>query len=327
MSLKFVVSTLIAALPCFALLAVPNAQAQGYPNKTIRLIVPYAPGGATDIIGRAAAAEISKTIGQQVVIENRPGAGGNLGAEMVARAAPDGYTMVVSPSSLHGITPFLYSKLSYDPNKDLAPVIVLGSFANVLVVNPAVKANSVNELISLIKSQPGKVSYASSGSGSTIHLSGEMFKNMLKLDIEHIPYKGSAPALTDLIGGQVQLMFDNIPSAIPHIRSGKLRALATTGSKRSALLPDLPTMIEAGLPGYESTAWFGLAFPAGTPKEIIAKMNAEGLKATKSPEFIKRMNDLGYDIVGGSPELMSSMIQDELKRWGPVVKASGAKVD
>jgi tripartite-type tricarboxylate transporter receptor subunit TctC len=325
--MKSVAATLIAFLQWMALLSAPMAYAQGYPNKPIRLIVPYAPGGATDIIGRAAAAEISKTIGQQVVIENRPGAGGNLGAEMVARAAPDGYTMVVSPSSLHGITPFLYSKLNYDPNKDLAPVIVLGAFANVLVVNPGVKANSVSELIAMIKSQPGKVSYASSGSGSTIHLSGEMFKHMLKLDIEHIPYKGSAPALTDLMGGQVQLMFDNIPSAIPHIRSGKLRALATTGSKRSVSLPDLPTMIEAGLPGYESTAWFGLAFPAGTPKEIVAKMNAEGVKATKSPDFIKRMNDLGYDIVGGSPDLMSSMIQDELKRWGPVVKASGAKVD
>jgi tripartite-type tricarboxylate transporter receptor subunit TctC len=327
MTLKSFIAILMAALQCLSLLLASNAHAQGYPNKPIRLIVPYAAGGATDIIGRAAAAEISKTIGQQVVIENRPGAGGNLGAEMVARAAPDGYTMVVSPSSLHGITPFLYSKLNYDPNKDLAPVIVLGAFANVLVVNPSVKANSVSELIAMIKSQPGKVSYASSGSGSTIHLSGEMFKNMLKLDIEHIPYKGSAPALTDLMGGQVQMMFDNIPSAIPHIRGGKLRALATTGAKRSPLLPELPTMIEAGLPGYESTAWFGLAFPAGTPKEIIAKMNAEGLKATKSPDFIKRMNDLGYDIVGGSPEQMSSMIQEELKRWGPVVKASGAKVD
>ena len=326
MSLKSV-ATLVAALTCLMPLPAADAQAQGYPNKPIRLIVPYAPGGATDIIGRAAAAEISKSIGQQVVIENRPGAGGNLGSEMVARAAPDGYTMVVSPSSLHGITPFLYSKLSYDPNKDLAPIIVLGAFANVLVVNPGVKANSVSELIALIKSQPGKISYASSGSGSTIHLSGEMFKHMLKLDIEHIPYKGSAPALTDLMGGQVQLMFDNIPSAIPHIRSGKLRALATTGAKRSASLPDLPTMIEAGLAGYESTAWFGLAFPAGTPKEIIAKMNAEGVKATKSPDFIKRMNDLGYDIVGGSPELMAAMIQEELRRWGPVVKASGAKVD
>ena len=317
----------LLAMPICSALVPQTTLAQAYPNKPIRLVVPYAPGGATDIIARAAASELSKTLGQPVTVDNRPGAGGNLGAEMVARSAPDGYTMLMSPSSLHGITPFLYSKLTYDPNKDLAPVIVLGAFANVLVVNPEVKANSVKELIDLIKSQPGKISYASSGSGSTIHMSGEMFKHMLNLDIAHVPYKGSAPALTDLIGGQVQLMFDNIPSAITQIRGGKLRALATTGPKRSTTLPELPTMIESGLAGYESTAWFGLVMPAGTPKEIIARMNAEGQKAGKSPEFIKRMNDLGYDIVGGTAEQMGSMIQEEVRRWGPVVKASGAKVD
>ena len=318
--------SLMAATAICALLPA-SAQAQSFPTKPIRLIVPYAPGGATDIIGRAAAAELSKTLGQPVNVENRPGAGGNLGAEQVARSAPDGYTLLVSPSSLHGITPFLYNKLPYDPNKDLAPVIVLGSFANVLVVNPEVKANSVKELIALIKSQPGKYTYASSGNGSTIHMSGEMFRSMLNLEITHVPYKGSAPALTDLIGGQVNLMFDNIPSAINQIRAGKLRALATTGPTRSSSLPDLPTMIESGLPGYVSTAWFGIAAPAGTPKEIIAKLNAEGQKAVKSPDFVKRMNEQGYDVVGGTAEQMGSMIQDEVRRWGPVVKASGAKID
>ena len=246
---------------------------------------------------------------------------------MAARSAPDGYTMVMSASSLHGITPFLYTKLNYDPNKDLVPVIVLASFANVLVVNPEVKANSVKELTALAKAQPGKLTCASSGSGSTIHMSCEMYKHMLGLDITHVPYKGSGPAVTDLMGGQVNLMFDNIPSAITHIRSGKLRALATTGPRRAVSLPDLPTMIESGVPGYESTAWFGLAMPAGTPKEIIARMNAEGQKATKSPEFVKRMTDLGYEIVSGTPEQMAAMIQDEIRRWGPIVKASGAKVD
>jgi tripartite-type tricarboxylate transporter receptor subunit TctC len=319
--LSMAMASLLAAL-------LPGAaHAQGYPNKPIRLIVPYAPGGATDIIGRAAAAELTKTMGQQVIIENRPGAGGNLGAEQVARSAPDGYTLLVSPSSLHGITPFLYSKLPYDPNKDLAPIIVLGSFANVLVMNPSIKANSVSELVALIKASPGKFTYASSGSGSTIHLSGEMFKSMLNLDIAHVPYKGSSPALTDLMGWQVSIMFDNIPSAITFIRSGKLKPLATTGPTRSSSLPELPTMIEAGFPGYISTAWFGIVAPAGTPKEIIARLNAEGQKAAKSPDFIKRMNELGYDIVGGSPEQMGAMIQEELKRWGPVVKASGAQVD
>ena len=308
-------------------LACGVAAAQSYPVKPIRLIVPYAPAGATDIIARAAAVELSKTLGQSVNVDNRPGAGGNLGSEMAARSAPDGYTMVMSASSLHGITPFLYSKLNYDPNKDLAPVIVLAGFANVLVVHPSVKANSVAELTALAKAQPGKLSCASSGSGSTIHMSCEMYKHMLGLNIEHVPYKGSGPAMIDLVGGQVNLMFDNIPSAISHIRGGKLRALATTGAKRSFVLPEVPTMVEAGVAGYESTAWFGLAMPAGTPKEIVARMNAEGQKATKAPEFMKRMNDLGYEIIGGSSEQMAAMIQDELKRWGPIVKASGAKVD
>ncbi|MBM3355281.1 MAG: tripartite tricarboxylate transporter substrate binding protein [Betaproteobacteria bacterium] len=308
-------------------LACGAAAAQAYPTKPVRLIVPYAPGGATDIIARAAAIELTKTLGQAVTVDNRAGAGGNLGSEMAARAAPDGYTMLMSASSLHGITPFLYSKLNYDPNKDLAPVIVLAGFSNVLVVHPSVKANAVAELTSLAKAQPGRLTCASSGSGSTIHMSCEMYKHMLGLDIIHVPYKGSGPAMIDLVGGQVNLMFDNVPSAISHIRAGKLRALATTGAKRSSVLPDLPTMIEAGVPGFESTAWFGLAMPAGTPREIIARMNAEGQKATRAPDFIKRMADLGYEIVGGSSEQMASMIQDELRRWGPIVKASGAKVD
>lgn len=303
------------------------AAAQAYPTKPVRLVVPYAPAGGTDIIARAAAAELSKTLGQPVTVENRPGAGGNVGAEIVAHAAPDGYTMVMSASSLHGITPFLYKKLNYDPNKDLVPVIVFAGFPNVLVVNPSVKANSVAELTALAKAQPGKLTCASSGSGSTIHMSCEMYKHMLGLDIEHVPYKGSGPALIDLIAGQVNIMFDNLPSAITHIRSGKLRALATTGEKRSPALPEAPTMIESGVPGYVATAWFGLCMPAGTPKEIIARMNAEGQKAARAPDFVKRMNDLGYEIIGGSSEAMASMIQDEIKRWGPIVKASGAKVD
>ena len=273
------------------------------------------------------AVELSKTLGQPVNVDNRPGAGANLGSEMAARSAPDGYTLLTSASSLHGITPFLYKKLAYDPNKDLAPVIVLAGFANVLVVNPAVPANSVKELIALVRLQPGKFTCASSGSGSTIHMSCEMFKHMLGVEITHVPYKGSGPAVTDLMGGQVSMMFDNIPSSITHIRSGKLRALATTGAQRAPSLPDLPTIAESGVPGYESTAWFGIAVPAGTPKEIIARLNADGQKATKSPEFVKRMTDLGYEIVGGTPEQMAGMIQDEVRRWGPIVNASGAKVD
>jgi tripartite-type tricarboxylate transporter receptor subunit TctC len=309
-----------------AALSPATALAQAYPNKPIRLVVPYAAGGATDIIGRAAAAELSKTLGVAVTVDNRPGAGGNVGAELVARSAPDGYTMLVSPSSLHGITPFLYSKLTYDPNKDLAPVIVLASLANVLVVNPAVKANSVADVIALAKAQPGKLSYASSGNGTTIHLSAEMFKQMAGLDIVHVPYKGSGPALTDLIGGQVQAMIEPAVSAAPHVRAGRVRALALTGAKRSPAFPGVPTVAET-VPGYEAAAWFAVFAPAGTPKEIISRMNAEGMKATRAPDFIRRVNEQGYEMVGGTPEQMAATIQDEVRRWGPVVKASGAKVD
>ena len=319
----------LIATSCAGMLACVSglAMSQQYPVKPVRVIVPFAPGGGSDITARQFSAKLSEFLGQQFVVENRGGAGGLIGMELTARAAPDGYTMVMSASSLHGITPFLYSKLNYDPNKDLVPVIVFASLANVLVVNPGVAAGSVKELTALAKAQPGKLTCASSGSGSTIHMSCEMYKSMLGLNITHIPYRGSGPAVADLMGGQVNLMFDNIPSAISHIRSGKLRALATTGPRRAVALPDLPTMIEAGVPGYESTAWFGLAMPAGTPKEIISRMNAEGQKAAKAPEFIKRMTDLGYEIVGGTPEQMAAMIQDEIKRWGPIVKASGAKVD
>jgi tripartite-type tricarboxylate transporter receptor subunit TctC len=201
------------------------------------------------------------------------------------------------------------------------------SLANVLVVNPAVKANSVAELVALAKSQPGKMTFASSGSGTSIHMSAELFKQLTKIDIVHVPYKGSAPALTDLIGGQVNLMFDNIPSALPHIKAGRLHALATTGARRDPTLPDLPTVAEAGIKGYESGVWFGLAVPAGTPKEIVAKLAEEAVKATKSPDYVKRMTEVGYVIVGAGPDQMAEMIRTEINRWGPVVKSSGATAD
>jgi tripartite-type tricarboxylate transporter receptor subunit TctC len=307
--------------------ALPASRAQAFPSKPIRLICPFPPGGAVDIASRAIAAELSKTIGQPVNVENRPGAGGNIGGAEAARSAPDGHTIFMTTSGIQAINPVLYSKMPFDPAKDLVPIAALVSLSNVLVVHPSVKANSVQELIALAKAQPKSLNCASSGSGTSIHMSLEMFKQLTKTDIVHVPYKGSAPALTDLLGGQVQLMFDNIPSAISQIRAGKLKALATTGPKRSATLPDLPTMIEAGFPNYQSTAWFGISAPAGTPREIIDRLNAEGQKAVRAPDFVKRMNELGYDIVGGTPEQMAAMIQEELRRWGPVVKASGAKVD
>lgn len=308
-------------------LAPDTASAQAYPTKAVRLICPYAPGGSTDIISRAIAHELGKTLGQPVYVENRTGAGANVGAEMAARSTPDGYTIFMSASSLHGITPALYTKLNYDPNKDLVPVIALVAHRYVLVVNQSMNAHSVKDIVQLAKAQPGKLTFASAGSGSTVHMSGEMFKQLAGVDIVHIPYKGTGPAAVDLLGGQVNMMFGDMPGMLPHIRSGKLRALGVTGAKREAALPDVPTIAESGVPGMESAVWFGIAVPVGTPKEIIARLNAAAAQGITSPEFIKRMNEQGFDIVGGTPEQMAEMIKVEVQRWAPVVKASGAKAN
>ncbi len=318
----FIKSIAIAALTMASI-----AHAQTFPTKPIRLICPFPPGGAVDIASRAIANEMSKTLGQQVVVENKPGAGGNIGGAEAARSAPDGYTIFMTTSGINAINPALYSKMPFDPNKDLVPVSALVSLNNVLVLHPSVTAKSVAEIIAMAKAQPGKMTYASSGSGTSIHMSGEMFKHLTQVDILHIPYKGSSPALTDLLGGQVMMMFDNVPSALPHIKSGKLRALATTGAKRDATLPDLPTVAEAGVVGYESGVWFGLSIPAGTPREIIAKLNAEAVKGTRSPDFVTRMTALGYNIIGSTPEQMTDMLKKEVATWGPIVKASGARAD
>ena len=319
--------TLTRALAALTLCTASLAQAQSFPNKPLRLICPFPPGGAVDIASRAIATELSKQLGQTVTVDNKPGAGGNIGGTEAARATPDGYTVFMTTSGINAINPALYSKMPFDPNKDLAPVAALVSLNNVLVLHPSVKANSVAEVIALAKSQPGKINYASSGNGTSIHMSGEMFKFITKVDMLHIPYKGSAPAVTDLLGGQVMMMFDNIPSALPHIRGGKLRALATTGAKRDAALPDLPTLAETGVAGYESGVWFGLTVPTGTPADVIAKLNDAAQKGLKSPDFVKRMTDLGYNIMGGSPAEMSELLKKEVASWGPIVRASGAKVD
>jgi tripartite-type tricarboxylate transporter receptor subunit TctC len=311
----------------FALAVAAPVAAQNYPSKPIRLICPFPPAGAVDIASRAIANELTKTLGQTVTVENRPGAGGNLGAEAAARSAPDGYTLFMSTSGIQAINPALYAKMPIDVNKELVSVAPLVALSNVLVLHPSVPANSVKEVIALAKAQPGKIPYASSGNGTSIHMSGAMFTQMTGIEMIHIPYKGSGPAVTDLLGGTVSMMFDNIPSALPHIKSGKLKALATTGAKRDPALPDLPTIAEAGVQGYESGVWFGLMVPAGTPRDIIARLNAEAVKGTKSPEFVKRMSDLGYIMIPGTPENMTDMIKQEITRWTPIVKASGAKVD
>jgi tripartite-type tricarboxylate transporter receptor subunit TctC len=324
--MRRLVSALALVLASFAV-GLPAAHAQGYPSKPIRLICPFPPGGAVDIASRAIADGLAKVTGQTVLVENKPGAGGNLGGEQAAKSPPDGYTLFMTTSGIQAINPFLYQRMPFDPNKDLVPVIALVSLSNVLVAHPSLKAGSVTELIAAAKAEPGRITGASSGSGTSVHMSLEMFKYLTGTDILHVPYKGSAPAVADLIGGQVQIMFDNVPSALPHVRSGRLKALATTGAKRAPALPDLPTVAEAGVPGYESGVWFGLVVPAGTPKDVIDKLNADTRKAMALPEFQKRMADLGYELLGGSPAEMGEMIQAELKRWGPVVKASGAKAE
>jgi tripartite-type tricarboxylate transporter receptor subunit TctC len=305
----------------------PAAHAQAYPAKPLRLICPFPPGGAVDIASRAIADALTKVTGQSVLVENKPGAGGNLGGELAAKSPADGYTIFMTTSGIQAINPFLYQKMPFDPNKDLVPVIALVSLSNVLVANPSLKASTVKELIAAAKAEPGRITGASSGNGTSVHMSLELFKHLTGTDILHVPYKGSAPAVADLMGGQVQLMFDNIPSALPHIKAGKLKALATTGAKRAATLPDLPTVAEAGVPGYESGVWFGFMLPAGTPRDIVDRLNADTRKAMQLPEYQKRMADLGYELLGSTPAEMGEMLQAELKRWGPVVKASGAKAD
>ncbi len=316
------------ALLALPLAALPGlASAQTFPTKPIRLVCPFPPGGAVDIASRAIAAELSKGLGQPVSVDNKPGAGGNIGSADVARSPADGYTLLMTTSGIQAINPLMYSKMPFDPAKDLVPVSALVSLSNVLVVHPSVPARTVPELLALLRAKPGAMTYASSGSGTSIHMSAEMFKHLTRTHIVHIPYKGSAPALTDLLGGQVQMMFDNIPSALPHIKAGRLRALATTGAKRDPALPDLPTVAEAGVAGYEAGVWFGLAVPAGTPREVIARLNAEAVKGTKSPDFVKRMTELGYQIIGSGADQMATMLKAEHTRWAPVVKASGATAE
>ena len=312
-----------------ALLAVfaQNAFAQAYPTHSIRLVVPFPAGGTTDILARAAAQKLSESLGQAVVVDNRPGAAGNIGADLVAKSAPDGYTLLMGTVGTHAINPSLYAKMPYDHVKDFVPVVLVAGVPNVLAVYPAFPVNSVAELIALAKSKPGTINFASSGSGTSIHLSGELFKTMAGVDMTHIPYKGSSPALTDLMGGQVQIMFDNLPSSLPLIKAGKLRAIAVTSLKRAPALPDVPTISESGLPGFEASSWFGVLAPAGTPAPIVAKLNADVNKWLQSPEAREQLLAQGANAAGGTPEQFAAHIRAETEKWAKVVKASGAKAD
>ena len=304
-----------------------NVVAQEWPSKPIRWIVPFPPGGAMDVMARALAEKSSKSLGQAVVIENKPGAGGNIGADFVARSDADGYTMMITSIGM-ATNKFLYPKLSYDPVKDFSPVSLIAIVPNVLVTNatqPNVK--NVSDVIANAKAQPGKLTYASAGNGSSIHLAGEVFTSMAKIDMQHIPYKGSNPAVTDLLGGQVNYMFDSITSAKPHIDAGKLRPIGITTSKRSKALPNVPTIAESGLPGYEVTPWFAVFVPAATPKPIVNKLNAALLDALKSPEIKAKFDGIGAEPLGTTPEELANYLNKEIERWGKVISTNNIKSD
>jgi tripartite-type tricarboxylate transporter receptor subunit TctC len=314
-----------AALAAMVATAAP-ALGQSYPTKPIRIVAPSTPGDAPDVIARLVADKLSAALGQQVVVDNKPGAGGVVGSESVAKSPPDGYTLIMGNAGSHGINAAVYSKLPYDIQRDFAPVSQVAIAPNVMVINPSVPANSVAEFIAYAKSQPGKLSYASGGNGSSAHMSMELFKAMAGIDVQHIPYKGSSPALTDLIGGQVAVFIGNMPPTVPHIKSGKLRALAVTTKSRSALMPELPTISDT-LPGYETVAWFGVLAPAGTPPEIVNRLSAEIGRIARSPEMREKLVAMGAEPVGGTPEEFKAVIDRDIAKWKPLAQKVGIKVD
>ena len=311
---------------CIGAVCAGQALAQAWPNKPIRLVVPFPPGGPTDILGRAVGAKLGELLGQPVIIDNRGGAGGGIGADNVAKSPPDGYSLLLGTTGTHTINPNLYSKLPYDPIKDFAPVSLVVKYLNILVVNPNVPVKSVAELIALAKQKPGQVTFGSAGNGSSNHLTGEMLGTMTGAKMQHVPYKGSGPALNDVIAGQISFMFDQYSTVGPNIKAGKLRAIGIATKQRHPLLPDVPTIGET-VPGFEVSPWYGLFAPAGTPKEVIARLHTELTKVMKSHEINERMTTLGWDPVTNSPEEFTAQIKSELAIWADVVKKSGAKID
>ena len=327
--MKIQLLTLLAAGMTLAAPLAAHAQtpASDWPNKPIRWVIPFPPGGAMDAIARTLGEKAGKTLGQPFVIDNKPGAGGNIGADFVAKSPADGYTLMITSIGMATNKP-LYGKLSYDPVKDFAPVSLLAVVPNVLVTNstqPNIK--TVTDLIATAKKEPGKLTYASAGNGTSIHLAGEVFTSLAKIDMMHVPYKGSGPAVADLLGGQVNYMFDSITSARPHIQSGKLRALGVTTAKRSSALPNVPTLAEAGLPGYEVSPWFAVFMPAGTPKPVITKLNAALLDAMKQPDVRARFETIGAESIGSTPDEMAAHLARESARWSKLIAERGIKLD
>jgi tripartite-type tricarboxylate transporter receptor subunit TctC len=317
-SLKLMAGLALAAI-CGA------TAAQNYPAKTVRMVVGYPPGGPTDVLARIVSQKLTQAWGQQVIVDNRPGASGMIGAEFTARAAPDGYTLLMVPVT-YAVTPSLFSKMTYDVEKDLAPVAQVAAAPFILVVHPTLPVKTVKDLIALDRRNPGQINFASASTGGMPHLAGELFNSMTGVKMVHIPYKGAAPATTDLLSGQVTLMFNNMLSAMPQVKAGRLRAVAVTSLKRSAAVPELPTIAET-VPGYEANGWYGAFAPAATSKELIGRLNAEMNRIMKMPDVTQRLAGDGVEAVGSTPEQFGAYLKQEVAKWGKVVKASGAKAD
>ena len=316
-------AVLVTAVLAFAF----PAQADTFPSRTVKLVVPFPPGGPLDATGRAIAQKLTEAWGQSVIVENKPGAGGNIGADYVAKSAPDGYTVVMGALSTHAVNPSLYPKMPFDAQRDFAPITLVAITPNVLVVNPSLPVHSVKELIAYAKANPGKLSFGSGSIGSAGHLAGELFKVDAGVDMVHVPYKGAAPAMQGLLAGDTQLMFDNLASAMSQVKAGKLRALAVTSAERSKLVSDLPTMAEAGVPGFDISTWYGLLAPAGTPPDVIAKWNADVTKILSAPDMRERLAAQGAEAAPDTPAEFAKFIDGELVKYAKIVKASGAKVD
>jgi len=307
------------------LIGAAHVYAQNYPAKPVRIMVGYAAGGSVDIVGRIFAQKLSEYLGQQFVVDNRPGAASNVAADLVAKSAPDGYTLLVSSSGSLGTNMAIYSKMPYDPLKDLAPIALLLHQGNVLIVNPSVPARSVKELIALAKSRKGQLNYGSGGSGSSQHMASELFQNVTGVQIVHVPYKGGAPAIADLVGGQIDLIFAPMPEALPYVRSSRVRALGVTTSKRSIMLPDVPTVAEAGVAGYEFDGWMGIAGPAGMPRDLVMRVNTEVNKALSAPDVKTRLQDLGVELAGGTPEQLGSYMREQSAKMIKLARDAGIK--
>jgi tripartite-type tricarboxylate transporter receptor subunit TctC len=318
---------LCAVLALAAASPAPVACAEAYPVKPIHLVVPFPPGGSLDVVARAIGQKLTEAWGQPVIIDNRPGAGGNIGADFVAKSSPDGYTILEGALSTHAVNVTLYGKLPYDPIKDFAPITLVAVTPNVLVINPSLPVNSVAQLIAYAKANPDKLSFGSGSNGSAGHLAGELFKREAGVDMLHVPYKGGAPALQALLAGDTQLMFDNLANSTPQLKAGKLKALAVTTAKRSALAPDLPTLSETGLPGFDIYTWWGFLAPAGTPKEIVAKWNTEVTRILNTPEMRAFFAQQGAEASPTTPEQFSALIRSEIPKYAKIVRESGAKVD